>query len=133
MAGHTDVLLSKDHDKFGPAAVSVCDAGPSRRLPIASHFVASSLAADDLPLIGERAVSERRRTVRYLPCSTKVMSDDKGATEEEVQKIDVIRGSEVLGYDGAGREEHSGENKPREQNDLRGELADNTKKDIEGS
>jgi hypothetical protein len=61
-----------------------------------------------------------------------LMSDDKGATEDEVQKIDVIRGSEVLGYEGAGREEHSGENAPREQGDLRGDLADNTKKDIEG-
>jgi hypothetical protein len=61
------------------------------------------------------------------------MSDDKGATEDEVQKIDVIRGTEVLGYEGAGREEHSGENSPREESgDLRGELADNTKKDIEG-
>jgi len=60
------------------------------------------------------------------------MSDDKGATEDEIQKIDAIRGSEALGYEGAGREEHSGENSPREADDLRGELADNTKKDIEG-
>jgi len=60
------------------------------------------------------------------------MSDDKGATEEEVQKINVIRGSEVLGYEGAGREEHSGENAPKEANDLQDKLADNTKKDIEG-
>ena len=61
------------------------------------------------------------------------MSDDKGATEEEVQKINVIRGSEVLGYEGAGREEHSGENAPKEANDLQDKLADNTKKDIEGT
>ncbi|HEV2721964.1 MAG TPA: hypothetical protein VG323_18230 [Thermoanaerobaculia bacterium] len=60
------------------------------------------------------------------------MSDDKGATEDEVQKIDVIRGAEVLGYEGAGREEHSGENAPKEPSDLRGELADNTPKDIAG-
>jgi len=60
------------------------------------------------------------------------MSDDKGATEDQVQKIDVIRGNEVLGYEGAGREEHSGENAPKEPGDLRGDLADNTKKDIEG-
>jgi hypothetical protein len=63
---------------------------------------------------------------------THLMSDDKGATEDQVQKIDVIRGAEVLGYEGAGREEHSGENSPSEPKDLRGELADNTKKDIEG-
>lgn len=61
------------------------------------------------------------------------MSDDKGATEDEVQKIDVIRGAEVLGYEGAGREEHSGENSPAESKDLRGDLADNTRKDIEGA
>ncbi len=54
------------------------------------------------------------------------MSDDeKGATEAEVEKIDVIRGSEVLGYEGAGREEHSGENSPRESEDLKSDLADN--------
>lgn len=58
------------------------------------------------------------------------MNDDKGATEDEVEKIEVIRGSEALGYEGAGREEHSGENSPREPDDLKGELADNTPKDL---
>ena len=28
--------------------------------------------------------------------------DEKGATEDEIQKIKVIRGKEVLGYEGAG-------------------------------
>jgi len=51
--------------------------------------------------------------------------DEKGATEEENQKIDVIRGTEALGYEGSGREEHSGENSPREPKDLTSELADN--------
>jgi hypothetical protein len=60
------------------------------------------------------------------------MSDDKGATEDEIQKIEAIRGSEALGYEGAGREEHSGENSPKEPGDLRGELADNTPADIGG-
>lgn len=49
------------------------------------------------------------------------MSDD----EARVEKINVIRGSEVLGYEGAGREEHSGENSPEESPDLKSELADN--------
>ena len=49
------------------------------------------------------------------------MSDD----EARNTKIDVIRGSEVLGYEGAGREEHSGENSPDEPSDLDSELADN--------
>jgi len=58
------------------------------------------------------------------------MNDDKGATEEQMEKIKVIRGSEVLGYEGAGREEHSGENSPRETNDLKEGLADNEEKDL---
>lgn len=57
------------------------------------------------------------------------MDDEKGATEDEVEKIDVIRGAEVLGYEGSGREEHSGENAPREPRDLGDELADNRPED----
>ena len=57
------------------------------------------------------------------------MNDEKGATEDEVEKIDVIRGTEVLGYEGSGREEHSGENTPRPSADLRDELADNRPED----
>src|ERR1043165_8226752 len=87
----------------------------------------SSLAAK----MNSRSSARGARTGILLTHSVH-LSDSKGATEDEVQKIDVIRGAEVLGYEGAGREEHSGENAPRESNDLRGELADNTKKDIEG-
>jgi len=58
------------------------------------------------------------------------MNDEKGATEDKVQKISVIRGSEALGYEGSGREEHSGENAPRESNDLRDDLADNRPEDV---
>ena len=58
------------------------------------------------------------------------MNDEKGATEDEVEKISVIRGSEALGYEGSGREEHSGENAPRRQSgDLRDDLADNRPED----
>jgi len=56
--------------------------------------------------------------------------DEKGATEEDTQKIEVIRGAEVLGYEGAGREEHSGENSPKRANDPRDELADNKPEDM---
>jgi hypothetical protein len=56
--------------------------------------------------------------------------DEKGATEADMQKIDVIRGAESLGYEGAGREEHSGENSPKRANDPRDELADNKPEDI---
>ena len=47
-----------------------------------------------------------------------------------MQKIDVIRGAESLGYEGAGREEHSGENSPKRANDPRDELADNKPEDV---
>lgn len=54
------------------------------------------------------------------------MSDDeKGATEENNEKIEAIRGAEVLGYEGAARGEHSGQNSPDEPKDLASELADN--------
>ena len=59
------------------------------------------------------------------------MSEDKRSTEEKMEKIEVIDGSEVLGYTGSGREEHSGENSPRKSNgDLTSGLADNKPKDI---
>ncbi len=58
------------------------------------------------------------------------MEDEKGATEDKMQKIDVIRGTEVLGYEGSGREEHSGENAPRQPKDLSDELADNKPEDV---
>ena len=57
-------------------------------------------------------------------------NDEKGATEDEVEKIDTIVGKEVLGYEGAGREEHSGENSPTQPSDLRDELADNRPEDV---
>jgi hypothetical protein len=56
--------------------------------------------------------------------------DEKGATEAQVEKIHAIVGSEALGYEGAGREEHSGENSPTEPEDLRDELADNRPEDL---
>jgi hypothetical protein len=58
-----------------------------------------------------------------------LMSDRKRPTEAD-KTIDVIRGSEALGYEGAGREEHSGENPPREPNDSLDELADNQPEDL---
>ena len=57
-------------------------------------------------------------------------NDEKRATEAQVEKIDAIRGTEVLGYEGAGREEHSGENSPEPPKDLQDELADNRPEDV---
>ena len=57
------------------------------------------------------------------------MADEKGAKENQVEKIEVIKGSEVLGYEGSGREEHSGENSPKKSSDLQSDLADNKPED----
>lgn len=59
--------------------------------------------------------------------------DEKGATEEQVQRIHGIKGDEVLGYQGEGREEHSGENSPKESQTMGGELADNRPEQISGN
>jgi len=56
--------------------------------------------------------------------------DEKGATENQVERITTIKGNEVLGYEGAGREEHSGENSPEESSKLTDDLADNQKGDV---
>lgn len=58
------------------------------------------------------------------------MNERKKSTEEQLEKIEVIRGSEVLGYEGAGREEHSGENSPSKSKGLKDELADNRPEDV---
>jgi hypothetical protein len=58
------------------------------------------------------------------------MSEHKKSTEEQVERIEAIRGSEVLGYEGSGREEHSGENSPKKPGNLTDDLADNQKKDM---
>jgi hypothetical protein len=58
------------------------------------------------------------------------MNERKKSTEEQLEKIEVIRGSEVLGYEGAGREEHSGENSPSKPKGLKDELADNRPEDV---
>jgi hypothetical protein len=57
-------------------------------------------------------------------------NDDKRATEDKNEKIDAIVGSESMGYEGAGREEHSGENTPTPIKDLRDDLADNRPEDM---
>ncbi|HVR44995.1 MAG TPA: hypothetical protein VMS56_16305 [Thermoanaerobaculia bacterium] len=53
--------------------------------------------------------------------------DAKGAVESQMRRTRVIKGDEVLGYDGAGREEHSGQNSPGSDDGL----ADNRKEDCE--
>jgi len=39
-------------------------------------------------------------------------ADAKGAVEADFELIEVIEAAEVLGYQGRGREEHSGESTP---------------------
>ena len=51
-------------------------------------------------------------------------SDAKGATERQTERIEEIHGSEVLGYQGDQRGEHSGEKGGR-QLDATEDMADN--------
>ncbi|MGH9457902.1 MAG: hypothetical protein ACRD2J_09725 [Thermoanaerobaculia bacterium] len=54
--------------------------------------------------------------------------DAKGATEDDLEKTPVIKGDEVLGYEGGSREEHSGQNAPTSETGL----ADNEADDLPG-
>ncbi len=56
---------------------------------------------------------------------SKSMNDKEKSTEEQVEKIEVIRGPETLGYEGSAHGEHSGQNEPREGTRLTDDLADN--------
>lgn len=51
--------------------------------------------------------------------------EEQGATEEQNEKIDAIVGDEVLGYDGSGRGEHSGQKEKPGPEGLSDTLADN--------
>ncbi len=59
-----------------------------------------------------------------------MMGDKPKSTEEQVERIDAIVGSESLGYKGSGREEHSGENSPKRSDSLTDDLADNSPSDL---
>ena len=59
----------------------------------------------------------------------KFTEEQPKSTEEQVEKIQTIKGDESLGYEGRGREEHSGENAPKKPENLTDELADNSPKD----
>jgi hypothetical protein len=53
---------------------------------------------------------------------------EQGAVEEQMQKIEAIVGDEVLGYEGSGREEHSGQTSADDEHredSLEDRLADN--------
>ena len=52
------------------------------------------------------------------------------STEEQNEKITVIKGTEALGYEGAGHEEHSGEPAREEPSSLTDDLADNSPTDL---
>ena len=62
---------------------------------------------------------------------TKTVRDNErgpGATEENGERIKEIHGSEVLGYKGEGREEHSGQTATDDLSDPKSDLADNDAK-----
>jgi len=81
-------------------------------------------------MLSSRLLRLRVRPGPPLAQQYAMSEDEKGATEADMQKIEVIRGSESLGYEGAGREEHSGENSPKRPNNAQDELADNKPEDI---
>jgi hypothetical protein len=62
------------------------------------------------------------------PASQRDEIEEQGAMEEQNQKIDAIVGTEVLGYEGSGHEEHTGQKSagdPRREDGLKDRLADN--------
>ena len=106
-----------------------------RCLRAARGLVVGTNAATQITRIAQttpQADNARQRSQHgpFLAQQYGMSNDEKGATEEDMQKIDVIRGAEVLGYEGAGREEHSGENSPTKSKDQRDELADNKPEDL---
>ena len=59
--------------------------------------------------------------------------EEQGAVEAQTQKIDAIVGDEVLGYEGSGHEEHSGQSiavDQRRKDGLKDRLADNRPEQI---
>lgn len=74
---------------------------------------------DSLPHMVHHLLSSPRMSER-----DKKPADQK-STEEQLEKIEVIEGTEVLGYEGSGREEHSGQNEPEPSDGLTDDLADN--------
>lgn len=57
-------------------------------------------------------------------------AENEGALEEQTERIRAIKGSEALGYKGEAREEHSGQNPPRENPEPKGDLADNEREQV---
>jgi hypothetical protein len=59
-------------------------------------------------------------------------ADSKGATEDQVQRITGIKGSEALGYKSEAHEEHSGKSSPPRNPDPDSDFADNKPEQIKG-
>ncbi|HEX7705799.1 MAG TPA: hypothetical protein VF701_04995 [Thermoanaerobaculia bacterium] len=60
-------------------------------------------------------------------------NDEKGATEDQVKKIDAIDVEDALGSEGSARGEHSGQNSPREKEGMSDHLADNRPDQVKGT
>jgi hypothetical protein len=56
--------------------------------------------------------------------------DHLGAREDEVQRIVAIKSDETLGYQGAAKEEHTGEPAESQPDDPTEDLADNRPEDV---
>lgn len=59
--------------------------------------------------------------------------EEQGATEEQTEKIDAIAGDEVLGYEGSGRGEHSGQEESPVPDRLSDTLANNRPEEVLGA
>jgi hypothetical protein len=71
-------------------------------------------------------MSEKNRDVPEEPRFV----EEQGATEEQNQKIDAIVGDEVLGYEGSGRGEHSGQAPVPHEERLSDALANNRPEEV---
>ena len=94
--------------------------------------IAKAVAAAGSEMIYVADSAQARTHVERTLLRTRRMSDPNvKSTEEQVEKIEVIRGAEVLGYEGTGREEHSGQNAPEPARRVVDELADNKPDQVE--
>lgn len=73
-----------------------------------------------VPLAHPRLMSDHKAAADETP-----VIEEQDSTEEQNVKIDAIVGDEVLGYDGSGRGEHSGQTEAPEPERITDPLANN--------
>jgi hypothetical protein len=107
--------------------VPMCVARHDLAITAARCSVCAAATPSDLRVV-ERSLLLHGVMSHEQPAQEERGIEEQGAMEEQMQKIDAIVGDEVLGYDGSGREEHSGQTSttdPRSKEGLEDRLADN--------